>query len=217
MCVPYPFFFCSCIAECSLSSSTGLAFRIILRTSSIQLLIVCMATHHSSVRSLILETNPYTSISGTLYILSMLSMGTLSLHRTWSMPPSNTIWTMSKHSEYTARCIWVIGGGTYRCAIRFWFNCCTDEWSQGLLESQQPGATVLPIIVSTDKTQLMVFGRKQAYPVYMTIGNIPKEIHRKPLCSTQMLIAYIPTTKLKGIGSKASHHRTLTNLFHGCM
>jgi len=76
---------------------------------------------------------------------------------------------------------------------------------------------VLPIIVSTDKTQLMVFGGKQAYPVYMTIGNIPKEICWKPSRGAQMLIAYIPTTKLKGIASKAGHRRALTNLFHGCM
>jgi len=176
-----------------------------------------MAAHHSSVRSSILEMNPYASISGTLYILSILSMGILSLHRTWSMPLSDTILTMSEHSEYTARCIWVIGGGTYRCAIQFWFNCCTNEQSQGLLESWQPGATVLPIIVSTDKTQLTVFGGKQAYLVYMTIRNIPKEFCQKPLCSTQMLIAYISTTKLKGIGSKAGHYCALTNLFHGCM
>lgn len=63
----------------------------------------------------------------------------------------------------------------------------------------------------------MVFGGKQAYPVYMTIRNIPKEICWKPLCSAQMLIAYIPTTKLKGIGSKAGCCHTLTSLFHGCM
>ena len=32
-----------------------------------------------------------------------------------------------------------------------------------------------------------------------------------------MLIAYIPTTKLKGIASKAGRRCALTNLFHGCM
>jgi len=51
----------------------------------------------------------------------------------------------------------------------------------------------------------------------MTIRNIPKEIRQKPLCSAQMLIAYIPTTKLKGIASKAGRRHALTNLFHGCM
>jgi len=63
----------------------------------------------------------------------------------------------------------------------------------------------------------MVFGGKQAYPVYMTIGNIPKEIRQKPLRGAQMLITYIPTTKLKGIASKAGRRRALTNLFHGCV
>ena len=36
------------------------------------------------------------------------------------------------------------------------------------------GATVTPVIISSDKTQLTEFsGNKQAYPVYLTIGNIP--------------------------------------------
>ena len=36
------------------------------------------------------------------------------------------------------------------------------------------GATVAPVIISSDKTQLTEFsGNKQAYPVYLTIGNIP--------------------------------------------
>ena len=37
------------------------------------------------------------------------------------------------------------------------------------------GATLTPIIIATDKTQLTQFsGNKSAYPVYLTIGNIPK-------------------------------------------
>jgi len=51
----------------------------------------------------------------------------------------------------------------------------------------------------------------------MTIGNIPKEIRRKPSCCAQMLIGYIPVTKLEGIGNKTARHRALTNLFHSCM
>jgi hypothetical protein len=102
-------------------------------------------------------------------------------------------------------------------AIQLSFNLCTDEWSQHSLELQQSGATVVPLIVSTDKTQLTVFGGKMAYPVYMTIGNIPKEIRRKPSRCGQMLIGYIPTTKLEHIGNKATRRRALTNLFHSCM
>ena len=41
-----------------------------------------------------------------------------------------------------------------------------------------------------------------AYPVYPTIGNIPKEIQQKPSRQAQLLIAYIPTTKFEGITTK---------------
>ena len=56
-----------------------------------------------------------------------------------------------------------------------------------------------------------------AYPVYVTIGNIPKEIRRKPSRRAQILITYIPTSKLEHIRSKAARRRALGNLFHTCM
>jgi len=111
----------------------------------------------------------------------------------------------------------VIGGGLYRCAIQHHFDSRTDEWNQEDLESLQPGATVIPLIISTDKTQLTIFGGKMAYPVYMTIGNIPKEIRRKLSRHAQMLIGYIPTSKLEGIRNKAARRCALTNLFHFCL
>jgi hypothetical protein len=53
--------------------------------------------------------------------------------------------------------------------------------------------------------------------VYLTIGNIPKEIRRKPSHRAQILIAYIPTTKLEAITNKAGRCRAIANLYHGCM
>jgi hypothetical protein len=47
---------------------------------------------------------------------------------------------------------------------------------QQAVDKRTPGSTIIPIILSSDKTQLMVFGNKMAYPVYLTIGNIPKGI-----------------------------------------
>ena len=44
------------------------------------------------------------------------------------------------------------------------------------LKKDHPGATIIPLVISTDKTQLTLFRNKSAYPVYLTIGNIPKEI-----------------------------------------
>ena len=56
-----------------------------------------------------------------------------------------------------------------------------------------------------------------AYPIYLTIGNIPKDIRRKPSRHAHILIGYIPTTKLAGIESKAARRCALANLFHSCM
>jgi hypothetical protein len=56
-----------------------------------------------------------------------------------------------------------------------------------------------------------------AYPIYLTIGNIPKNVRRKPSQMAQMLIGYIPTSKLLGITNKAARRRAVANLFHACM
>ncbi len=56
-----------------------------------------------------------------------------------------------------------------------------------------------------------------AYPVYMTIGNLPKEIRRKPSRRGQILLAYIPSTRLEHIASAASRRRMLANLYHICL
>ncbi|KAJ6616995.1 hypothetical protein B0H10DRAFT_2164530 [Mycena sp. CBHHK59/15] len=77
--------------------------------------------------------------------------------------------------------------------IRMYHNMHTEA-----VERDHPGATIIPIIISSDKTQLTVFGNKTAYPVYMTIGNIPKEIRRKP-------------------SRRAARRRILGNVFHACM
>jgi len=88
---------------------------------------------------------------------------------------------------------------------------------QTALETRRPGATVIPIIISSDKTQLTLFRDKTAYPIYLTIGNIPKRTRRKVSCHAQILIGYIPTTKLVGISNKEARRRALANLYHACM
>ena len=85
------------------------------------------------------------------------------------------------------------------------------------LETHRPGTTVVLLIVSSDKTQLMHFRGKSTYLVYLTIGNVPKNIHRKPSHHAQVLLAYIPTTKFNGIPNKAGRRRAIANLYHGCM
>jgi hypothetical protein len=84
-------------------------------------------------------------------------------------------------------------------------------------ETRRKHITIVPIIISSDKTQLTTFRGKQAYPVYLTIGNLPKHIRRKPSRQGQVLLGYLPTSKLDHIANKASRRRCLSNLFHHCM
>ncbi|KAG2129437.1 hypothetical protein DEU56DRAFT_714826, partial [Suillus clintonianus] len=96
----------------------------------------------------------------------------------------------------------------------------TGKWwwdTQKKLDQREPGATIIPIIISSDKTQVTMFRNKTAYPVYLTIGNIPKEIRRKPSHRAHILLAYLPTTRLEHITNKASRRRTIANLYHACM
>ncbi|OJT07538.1 hypothetical protein TRAPUB_1634 [Trametes pubescens] len=104
--------------------------------------------------------------------------------------------------------------------VRLYFDVNTGDWwwkIQQKLDKRRAGGTVIPIIISSDKTQLTVFGNKSAYPVYLTIGNLPKDIRRKPSHRGQILLAYLPTSNLEHITNKAARRRTLSNLFHACM
>ncbi|KAK7025769.1 hypothetical protein R3P38DRAFT_3531625 [Favolaschia claudopus] len=104
--------------------------------------------------------------------------------------------------------------------IRMYHNMHTGKWwwsTQEEVEKEHPGATIIPIIISSDKTQLTVFGNKTAYPVYMTLGNIPKEIRRKPSRRAYILLGYLPTSKMKNITNKSARRRVLANVFHACM
>ncbi|KAI0833350.1 hypothetical protein BC628DRAFT_1307698 [Trametes gibbosa] len=103
---------------------------------------------------------------------------------------------------------------------RVYFDMNTGKWwwaTQVSLENERPGATVIPVIISSDKTQLTLIGNKTAYPVYMTLGNLPKDIRCKPSRGGQILLAYLPTSRLLHITNKAACRRTLANLFHACM
>ena len=101
--------------------------------------------------------------------------------------------------------------------IRHYCDLYTGKWwwsTQQEIEKESPGATIIPVIISSDKTQVTLFKNKAAYPIYMTIGNIPKHIRRKPSHQSQVLIGYLPTTKLEHITNDASRRRTIANLYH---
>ena len=81
------------------------------------------------------------------------------------------------------------------------------------------GATLAPLIVATDKTQLTQFsGSKQAYPVYLTLGNIPRHLRRKPSQQACVLLGYLPVDKVEKAGlTQHEHTGRYQRLFHDAM
>ncbi|KAJ7883702.1 hypothetical protein B0H14DRAFT_2564777 [Mycena olivaceomarginata] len=93
----------------------------------------------------------------------------------------------------------------------------TADWWWEIQELLPPGATLAPIIIATEKTQLTRFsGDKQAWPVYLKLGNIRKKTRRSPSARATILIGYIPVTKLE-IFSAAKRSSVSHQLFHDCM
>ncbi|KZT11771.1 uncharacterized protein LAESUDRAFT_733757 [Laetiporus sulphureus 93-53] len=57
------------------------------------------------------------------------------------------------------------------------------------MERLSKGATIAPIILASDKMHLSRFsGDKTAWPVYLSIGNLDKEIRRAPSSHATILI-----------------------------
>ena len=75
------------------------------------------------------------------------------------------------------------------------------------------------MIIASDKTQLTQFsGNKAAYPVYLTLGNIPKSLRRKPNARACVLIAYLSVDKISKKGMTKSKLRARNyELFHRSM
>lgn len=81
------------------------------------------------------------------------------------------------------------------------------------------GREVLALIFATDKTQLNLFnGNATAYPLYMTLGNIDSDIRAAQSKHAWILVGYLPTVKLKGLGLTEAAERTArAQLFHYAM
>jgi len=76
------------------------------------------------------------------------------------------------------------------------------------------GATLIPILLGSDKTCLTILGgNKEAWPLYLSIGNIPSNTRSLLSTKTWVILAYILVVCFEGKHSKALE----AHYFHQCV
>lgn len=77
--------------------------------------------------------------------------------------------------------------------FRMYCEMNTADWWWEEQATLPDGTTILALMFSTDETQLTMFsGDKKAYPLYLTLGNIPAHLRRREGMLSRILIGYLP-------------------------
>ncbi|KAI6028229.1 hypothetical protein EDC04DRAFT_2869150 [Pisolithus marmoratus] len=115
--------------------------------------------------------------------------------------------------SYVPECAYADTDGENHIYDEMW----TGNWWWDMQARSPNGAVVVLVILSSDKTTLSQFsGDKKAWLVYLTIGNISKDVRCQVSVHATMLIGYLPVSKLECF-QKKSQSLTGHHLFHHAM
>ncbi|KAG8725993.1 hypothetical protein FRC10_007571, partial [Ceratobasidium sp. 414] len=118
-------------------------------------------------------------------------------------------------TEYTPKRYYLDEDRTCRVYGNVWSG---DWWWRMQLRIPDESATIIPLIIASDKTSLSnMAGGQQAYPVYVTVGNIEKSVRRETSSKATELVAYLPVDDFEHVESAAEQSRLRHTLTHRAM
>jgi hypothetical protein len=95
--------------------------------------------------------------------------------------------TMKEHMDYRPKRVFDAE------SHRIYTEMSTGNWWWRVQEQLPDGATVIPVILGSDATKLTVLcGSQTAWPVYLSIGNIHKDVRYKKAARSLMLLGFLP-------------------------
>ena len=96
---------------------------------------------------------------------------------------------------------------------RIYSDLHTADWWWTTQFHHPDGATIIPIICASNKAQLTNFSDdKSIWPLYMTIGNIPKHIRRERSKNAWICIGLLPTIPLDNVRPNLQWHAAVHHI-----